>query len=86
MALDLAVVDSSAFAYLGFGQRISQWACAYTDALTTHGDHLSNSFTRLLISRAAALSSASSRARRPAATLSAKTMRWRISACSAGSG
>src|SRR5690606_13099319 len=86
IALDLAVIDSSAFAYPGFGLRVAQWACTDTDALAAHGDHLSNSSTRLLTSRAAALSGASSRARRPAATLSAKTMRCRTFACSAGSG
>src|SRR5690606_6973952 len=86
VALDLAVIDGGALAYPGFGVRIGQRACTDPDALAAHGDHLSNSSTRLPTSRAAALSGASSRARRPAATLSAKTMRWRTSACSAGSG
>lgn len=86
VALGLAVVDDGALAYPGFGLRIGQRACTDTDALASHYDRLSNSSTRLLTSRAAALSGVSSRAKRPAATLSAKTMRWRTSACSAGSG
>lgn len=44
-------------------------------AVAAHGDHRNSSSTNALISRAAALSGANSRASRPAATLSAKTMR-----------
>src|SRR5690606_14195172 len=63
------------------GVRIPGRTCADADALTAwwllcrHVGHRSNSSTSAVISRAAALSGAVSRTSRPAATLSANTMR-----------
>ncbi len=55
VVLDLAAVDGGALAYLGFGLRIGQLACTDTDVLAAHGDHLSNSSTRLLTPHAMAV-------------------------------
>ena len=71
------------------GVRIRGRTRADADALAAwaaHVGHRSSSSVSAAISRAAALSGAVSRASRPAATLSAKTMRWWISERSAGSG
>src|SRR5690554_4889856 len=79
-------IGSIALANPRFGVRVRGRTCADADALArafagwlvvcaTHDDHRSSSSTSAVISRAAALSGASSRASRPAATLSAKTMR-----------
>src|SRR3546814_4176994 len=60
------------------GVRVRRWTCADGDALAValaHVGHRSSSSVSAAISRAAALSGAVSRASRPAATLSANTMR-----------
>src|SRR3546814_141315 len=73
-----------------FGAWICGRTCADADALGLwwtlggHVSHRSSSSTSAVISRAAALSGAISHASRPAATLSAKTIRCRTSVRSAG--
>src|SRR5690606_3726466 len=96
--VEVALIEriSVALANPRLSVRIRRWARTDANALGRalavrwrlcgHVGHRSSSSTSAAISRVAALSGAVSRASRPAATLSAKTILCRTSARSAGNG